>query len=965
MTGKYAAEVIKYAQDVVDGAVIAGEDRILGCRRFLKMLEDGRYEVNAKDADFVIGAIERTFKHRQGQALDGTPMRGKPFLLEPWQKYCVYGMLIFFYHGTKERVVKESLIFIPRKNSKALALDTPIPTPCGWTTMGDLQEGDLVFGDDGMPARVLSTSEIFRGHDCYDVEFEDGERITADAGHIWTVVDKERRRLARRECNRARRADYREDGSYEITTEEMHQKFAYTRKDGKGIEYKYRVPMQKPIQYTKKELPINPYVLGVWLGDGCSYNTEVACGDKDIDEMLELLSNTGVEARIKNKGTGKARAIILGDGKRGDNRTGNVKKALLTLGLIKNKHIPRQYLEASIEQRMALLQGLMDTDGTCSKAGQLKFSQKSEAVTAGFSELLSSLGVKHTIRERHIQCNGKLCKSNEIAFFADITLPCFRLKRKRARQKEKLAERMMYKSVTNITKVDSVPTKCISVDSKNSLYLAGRRMTVTHNTFFIAALSWGLGLLERMSGSKVYVVALTLKQAMETFDNWEYNLTSSWYGSLREAKSEGWKMLNNNMAHSIEHDNLGGGSLHLEALAGNAGAHDSFNCNIVIADEIHAYKSPEEYSRLKEATKAYTNKLIIGISTAGDDGTGFCAKHVEYCRSVLKGVSQDDALFAFICKADEDEAGGVDYLDPIQHQKANPNYGVTIRPKEMEREAQIAESDPQKRKDFITRSLNVFVSSLRAYFNLAEFQVSNREAGAELGMPPTPHYSEGEKALRAWREEALVKLSKLKVKWYGGTDLSKLHDLTAAAIYGEYKGIDIIITHEWFPIVAATAKADEDKIPLFGWKDEGHLTMTNAPITNHADVVAWYLDMKKRGFNIRQIGHDRKFCREYFTGMKKAGFTVVDQPQLHYKKNEGFRRIEAKAKSKKLYYLGSTAFEYCISNVRAVEKTDDAVMYEKAAENTRIDVFDCSVFAAIRMLEDQEKSDKAGKWLNE
>ena len=139
------------------------------------------------------------------------------------------------------------------------------------------------------------------------------------------------------------------------------------------------------------------------------------------------------------------------------------------------------------------------------------------------------------------------------------------------------------------------------------------------------------------------------------------------------------------MEHSVSNEDIGGGSLHLVALASNPDAQDSFNCNIVVADELHAYKSPKQYNILKEATKAYTNKLVIGITTAGDDGTSFCAKRLDYCRKVLNGTikERDDAYFIFICCADQDEKGNVDYTNPIQHQKANPNYGVTIRPEDI------------------------------------------------------------------------------------------------------------------------------------------------------------------------------------------------------------------------------------------------------------------------------------------
>ncbi|MEJ9314642.1 terminase large subunit [Priestia megaterium] len=452
-------------------------------------------------------------------------------------------------------------------------------------------------------------------------------------------------------------------------------------------------------------------------------------------------------------------------------------------------------------------------------------------------------------------------------------------------------------------------------------------------TSFAAALAWALGILNRRSGSKVYIVAAALKQSLESFNFINFNL-----GQMGE--KENFRVIDNNQEHSISGD-LGDGSLYIQALAANPDKQDSLNCNIAIADELHAYKTPKQYNIIKEAMKAYTNKLMIGITTAGDDMTSFCYQRLQYCKKILDGTVKDEAYFVFIAKADEDEKGNVDYTNPIEHQKANPAYGVSIRPDDIMNDALQAQNDPQQRKDFLAKSMNIYTAAIKAYFNLDEFKVSDR------------NYS--------W---SLADLAKLNISWYGGADLSKMHDLTAAALYGNYQGVDIAITHAWFPIVAATAKAEEDNIPLFGWKDDGWLDMCNTPTVNHSDIVNWFIGMKKMGFKIKKVGFDRKFSREFFLSMKKKGFKMVDQPQYFYKKSEGFRRIEKKAKDGHFYYLHSQAFEYCVQNVAAVEKTDDMIQYEKVMPEHRIDVFDAAVFGSIQMLEDMTKASDAAGWLN-
>ena len=463
-------------------------------------------------------------------------------------------------------------------------------------------------------------------------------------------------------------------------------------------------------------------------------------------------------------------------------------------------------------------------------------------------------------------------------------------------------------------------------------------------TTFAAALAWALALVESSSGAKVYEVGGALKQAMEGFDFLRYNLKRARL-TVDDDPVNGLRIIDNNMEHSITGDIGADGFISINALASSTDKQDSFNANIIIADEMHTYKSAKQYQVLKDATKAYTNKLIIGISSGGDFPQGFCARRVEYCKKILDGTvtgDEADSIFVFLAMAPLNANGDVDYTDPEVMEGCNPGWGHSIRPQDMINDAAQAKEDPQLRPEFLHKSLNVFTAALRAWFDIEEFRRSDRKYN--------------------WTPE---ELAKLPIKWYGGTDLSKLYDLTASCLFGHYKGVDILFPHCWFPRTAAVAKAHEDGIPLFGWEEDGWLNMCNDAVLNHSDVVRWYKEQKAKGFHFRRIGHDRKFCREYYLEMKKARFPIQDQPQLFVVKSEGFRYLEASAKRGTLYYCHAEPFEYCVQNVKAIEKADDMIMYDKIAPHQRIDVFDAAVFAACAYLKDMETVRKTESWFEE
>ena len=380
---------------------------------------------------------------------------------------------------------------------KGLALDTPLPTPTGFTTMGEVAAGDVLLGADGRPCRVTAVSGI-NHRPVFRITFDDGTTIDADDVHRWLTFDAgELAALTRllpewraaRRSKRTSRAAGNKSGAFTEAISARNSTRSYRYQDAPTGSVRntaeiaasvalpsgrsnHAIPMATALILPAADLPIDPYVLGAWLGDGNSRQASITCYDPEI---LDHIAAAGfrISPRTEHGAFGVNDGLI-----------GKLRSA----ALLANKRIPQAYLRASLAQRVSLLQGLMDTDGNCTASGACEFTTTAPALRDGMSDLLASLGIKSVWSEGRAKLDGRdIGPKYRFKFMAPFA--AFRLARKAERQNLTPRRTCRFRYVKSVVAIESVPTKCVAVDSADRLFLAGRQMVPTHNSDLLIGLA--------------------------------------------------------------------------------------------------------------------------------------------------------------------------------------------------------------------------------------------------------------------------------------------------------------------------------------------------------------------------------------------------------------------------------------------------------------------------------------------
>lgn len=836
----------EYAEDILNGKIKSCEAIYLACKRYKDWFNREDIYFDNEDVEQKIRVISR-MKHFTGAH------NGKPFILLPWQQWCIANIFGWKYKDTNLRVTKNVFMMLPRKAGKEIWTDTQIVTPFGYTTMGEIKVGDIIFDEEGNETTVTDVTPIDYKPVSYEIEFSDGEKIKACKDHNWYI-------------------ERNHSGKYHVeTTQEIIDNGYYRqRKDGYKECY-VSVPLPKPLKMKERPLLIDPYTLGLWLGDGSKSCALIAMNGDDCEELMNCIPYTpSVCKRNRDEN-----CFLV------SYSNTDFSKALSKYNLKNNKHIPNDYLFNSYENRLAILQGLMDSDGciTVNKRNgstRCEIIQKRKEIADGIKFLLSSMGIKfHCVEKRTKIYDKEYGIAYRITFNGDKRIPVFRLKRKYDLLPDKKKKRDV-KYIKSITPIESVPMRCITVDSPNHLYLCGERNTVTHNTSFAAAIGILCTIADKEANAEVELVANSRQQAHIAFDDTKYFIDSI------DPKKKIFKRYRDNLLVPKTKSKI-------QVLSSEAMGNDGWNSSCFILDEFHAARNWDLYNVMKSSQGMRKQPLAIIITTAGFLLNGYpCYEHRTTCMDILKGSKTDDSQFSAIYELDEDDK----WDDETCWIKCAPSLGQTVSLDYMRDQVQAAKNNPALEVGVRTKNLNQFCQSKDVW--IADKYIT--DAFAQINEDDLKD------------EEC-----------YAGVDLSAVSDLTAVSYMfppNEERKIFpdkyIYLNRIYIPQAALEDSVNNDLYKQ--WKRQKYAIVTSGNVVDYDYILKEQLEAYQK-YYINNIAFDAWNSYQWQIDAIAEGLPIQGYSQAIGNFNRPTKTFEMLMKQGKVVIAMNPIIRWCFNNV--------------------------------------------------
>lgn len=839
------------------------------------MLPDSHYD--KEKADRAVAFIENLC-HTKGK------WAGKPFLLLPWQEQIVRDLFGIVKEDGKRQFLT-AYIEIPKKNGKQLALDTPIPTPAGWKTMGTLAIGDCVFDERGKPCHVVAKSLIDDTEQAYELIFRDGGRIVAGERHLWDVEYIHGKTKPKR-----------------WTTGEIYRrtrKYRETFSDNRSI---IRIPVNAPLHLPEADLPVDPYLYGYWLGNGCATKPEITVRDCDVDDLISfipyLLHNRYPQA------CGGSEILVYKE----------LKKILVPH--FREKVIRPEYLRSSEHQRWELLQGLMDSDGCVSVVkGQSIYVSTIQQLAESVQELLWSLGIKNSLTTCPSTRYGKPTGETlyQIRFTAFTDQPVSKLHRKSIRRQERVKQtRSCFHYLKEIRMLAcKVKMQCIQVDSPSHCYLAGRNMVKTHNSELAAAIVLYLLYADNEPSAEVYGAACDRNQASIVFDVARQMVEMS-PALMRRSKirSAGKRIIN--------YRNAG----FYQVLSAETGTKHGLNVSGLVFDEIHAQPNRKLYDVLtKGSGDAREQPLFFIITTAGNDKNSICYELHTKALDLMQGRKKDYTFYPVVYGLEADE----DWTDEANWYKANPSLGHTIKIERVREAYQNAIENPAEENVFKQLRLNIWTS-------------------ASIRWIPEQVYDKG---------NLPINLESLRGRMcYGGLDLSSTSDITALVLVFPPRSDDekyVLLPFFWLPEDTLELRCRRDHVLYDVWQKQEFIQTTEGNVI-HYGFIEKFIEHLGETYNIREIAYDRWNATQMVQNLEDMGFTMVPFGQ-------GFKDMSPP--SKELFKLlmegniihgGNPVLKWMAGNVAMRQDPAGNIKPDKEKSVEKIDGIVASIMALDRCI---------------